>query len=115
MPNIATAAKRGVGIGSFTIQTFDHVGHSVKGVVSDDIAEQVLRRRRAFGARVRKEREARKLSQERLAENAGLGRVTVVRMELGTQSTGLDHLYLIADALGISLSELVRDQPHPPD
>lgn len=75
----------------------------------DPIPEHVMRRRRVVGARIREMRTARRMSQERLAEEAGLGRVTVVRIELGTQSARLDHLYLIADALGVPLSQLVRE------
>jgi transcriptional regulator with XRE-family HTH domain len=78
-------------------------------VVSDQVPEHLLRRRRTVGARIRQAREARELSQEKLAELSGLGRVTIVRTELGLQSARLDHLYLIADALGVPLSHLVRD------
>lgn len=61
------------------------------------------------GMRIRDAREELRLSQERLAERAELSRVTVVRIELGTQSARLDHLFRIADALGIALSHLVRE------
>lgn len=76
---------------------------------SRDIPESLLRRRRMVGMRIRDAREELRLSQERLAERAELSRVTVVRIELGTQSARLDHLFRIADALGIALSHLVRE------
>lgn len=71
--------------------------------------EHLLARRRVVGRRIREAREERRLSQERLAEHADLSRVTVVRIELGTHAARLDHLYLIADALGVPLSYLVRE------
>lgn len=74
-----------------------------------EIPEYLLARRRAVGRRIREAREGREWSQERLAEYAELSRVTVVRIELGVQSARLDHLYLIADALGVPLSHLVRE------
>jgi transcriptional regulator with XRE-family HTH domain len=78
-------------------------------VHSDETQERLLKRRRIVGVRIREAREALHLSQERLAEEAGLSRVTVVRIELGTQVPRLDHLYLIADALRLPLSHLVRE------
>lgn len=78
-------------------------------MVSRKIPEHLLQRRRVVGGRIRHAREGRRLSQERLAEASGLARVTVVRIELGLQAARLDHLYLIADALGVPLSQLVRE------
>jgi transcriptional regulator with XRE-family HTH domain len=78
-------------------------------VVSRNIPEHLLQRRRVVGVRIRQVREGRRLSQEKLAELADLSRVTVVRIELGTQSARLDHLFQIADALGVPLSHLVKD------
>lgn len=68
----------------------------------------VLRQRRAIGDHVRAERTRQKLTQERLAENAGLDRKTVNRIEQGSYSTLVDHLALIAHALNVPLADLVR-------
>lgn len=69
----------------------------------------VLEQRRAIGDNIRAERVRQKLSQERLAELAGgLDRKTVNRIEQGSHATLIDHLALIARALGVPLSELVR-------
>lgn len=38
----------------------------------------------------------------------GLDRKTINRIEQGTHSTLVDHLLLIADALGVPLADLVR-------
>lgn len=67
----------------------------------------VLTRRRAIGDNIRATRTARGLSQEKLAELAGLDRKTVNRIEQGTHSTLLDHLLLIAHALGVPPAELI--------
>jgi transcriptional regulator with XRE-family HTH domain len=56
--------------------------------------------RRLFGARLRQLREDAKLSQEALAEAAGLDRKTVSRLEGGVHSTLLDHVFTLAAALG---------------
>lgn len=70
--------------------------------------DRVLQRRRAIGDNVRAERMRQTLTQERLAELAGLDRKTVNRIEQGAYSTLVDHLTLIADALGVPLADLVR-------
>lgn len=61
------------------------------------------------GRRVRDLRDERHMSQYQLAALAGISRDSVYRTELATHSTGLDHLTLIADALGVPLSQLVRE------
>jgi transcriptional regulator with XRE-family HTH domain len=70
--------------------------------------DRVLERRRAIGDNIRAERTRRKLTQERLAEAAGLDRKTINRIEQATHATLIDHLILIADALGVPLGDLVR-------
>ncbi|MFJ8784941.1 helix-turn-helix transcriptional regulator [Streptomyces sp. NPDC102476] len=59
----------------------------------------VLVRRRALGDRIREVRRERKLSQERLAELAGLDRQAVNRIEQGHQSPVLDNLIRLAVVL----------------
>lgn len=68
----------------------------------------LLDRRRAVGDRIRAVRTEAGITQETLAERSGLDRKTIVRTEGGTHSTLLDHLLLIARALGRPLSDLVR-------
>ncbi|MFF8901648.1 helix-turn-helix domain-containing protein [Streptomyces lydicus] len=69
----------------------------------------VLAHRRAIGDRIRDLRTERCLSQERLAEAAGVSRYSVYRAENGTHATSIDHLIQIADALGVPLAALVSD------
>jgi transcriptional regulator with XRE-family HTH domain len=53
------------------------------------------------GRTVRRLRTARGWSQTTLAERAGLGRVTVARIEGGTQDVTLSTLGALATALGV--------------
>lgn len=74
---------------------------------SDPPPDWVLSRRRAIGDAIRAARGRRRLSQEKLGELAGLDRKTINRVEQGVHATSIDHLLLIADALGVPLPELV--------
>jgi len=68
----------------------------------------VLVRRRAIGDNLRAARLERNLSQEKLAELAGLDRQAINRIELGHQAALIDNLIRIADALDTPLADLVR-------
>ena len=60
---------------------------------------EIQQRREAFGKSMKKIRMQAKISQERLAEIAGLDRKTISRIENGHLSPSLDNLWAIADAL----------------
>ncbi len=66
-------------------------------------------RRLAFGKAVRTRRKALGLSQERLAERAGCDRQSINRVENAAYSPSLDRVFRLADALGVSLSDLFTD------
>ncbi|MFF5416276.1 helix-turn-helix domain-containing protein [Streptomyces misionensis] len=68
----------------------------------------MLQRRRAVGARIRAVRLHTNLTQERLAEAAGMDRQAINRIEQGRASPLLDNLIRIADALDVPLADLVR-------
>jgi transcriptional regulator with XRE-family HTH domain len=68
----------------------------------------VLVHRRVIGDRIRAARLHANLTQEKLAELAGMDRQTINRVEQGHQSPILDNLIRIADAIGVPLSDLVR-------
>ena len=74
----------------------------------DPIPEWVLQRRRTIGSRTRAARLDRELTQEQLAERVGLDRKTINRLENGTYSPLVDHLLLVAQALGIDIADLLR-------
>jgi transcriptional regulator with XRE-family HTH domain len=59
-----------------------------------------------FGRRVRALRTARGQSQETFAEACGIDRTYISGIERGKRNVGLKNIAVIAQALGISLSEL---------
>ncbi len=63
----------------------------------------------AFGRAVRKLRVAKGLSQERLAELAGIHRTYVGDVERGVRNVSLINMSKIAAALDVALSQLVRE------
>jgi len=59
-----------------------------------------------LGARIREIRKRRKLSQEMLAERAGISAQYVSNIERGKENPTLDLLLRLADALKVSLGEM---------
>lgn len=59
-----------------------------------------------FGRRIRTLRAARGMSQEQLADAAGVHRTYVSSLERGQRNVGLDNIYTLADALDVSPSKL---------
>ncbi|MGW2544553.1 helix-turn-helix transcriptional regulator [Kitasatospora sp. NPDC001574] len=66
--------------------------------------------RRETGARIRRARRLQGLTQEALAERAGLDRKTVGGLEGGTASAGHDQLARVAWALGLPVWRLFWDE-----
>jgi len=62
-----------------------------------------------FGARVRAERERLGVSQEELADRAGLHRTYLGGVERGERNVGLLNVLRIARALGVAPSALLKD------
>lgn len=63
----------------------------------------------AFGRAVRRLRENRGLSQEKLAELAAIHRTYIGDVERGTRNIALVNMTRIAKALGTSLSRVIAD------
>lgn len=63
----------------------------------------------AFGETVRRRREAIGLSQEALADQAGIHRTYVSSIELGKVRVGLDIAKRVADGLGLPLHQLLKE------
>ncbi|MGW1463822.1 helix-turn-helix domain-containing protein [Streptomyces sp. NPDC002308] len=72
--------------------------------------DRVLARRRAVGDRIRAARLHASLTQEAVSLRAGIGLDSYNRIERGHASPRLDSLIRIADAIGVPLSDLVRDE-----
>jgi transcriptional regulator with XRE-family HTH domain len=62
-----------------------------------------------FGNKVRDLRKERDLSQEKFADECGLHRTYIGGVERGERNPTLTTLKRIADALHISLDELLKD------
>ena len=61
----------------------------------------------AFGKRVREVRKAKGISQERLAEIAGIDRSYMGNIERGEKNITLKKAYEICDALDVEIKDLV--------
>nr|QJS05475.1 transcriptional regulator, XRE-family [Psychrobacter sp.] len=61
----------------------------------------------AFGKRVREVRKARGISQEKLAEMAGIDRSYMGNVERGEKNITLKKIYEICDALQIDIKLLI--------
>jgi len=72
--------------------------------------DHVLARRRAAGDRIRAARLAAGLTQQAVAERTGMDRATYNRIEQGHSSPLLDSLFLISDAIGTPLADLMREE-----
>jgi transcriptional regulator with XRE-family HTH domain len=63
---------------------------------------------RKVGRRIQKLRQERGWSQEKLAEEAGLHRTYIGQVERAEKSMGLENLFRVAKALGVTASTLVQ-------
>lgn len=64
--------------------------------------------RKAFGTRIRELRLATGMTQEAFADHCGFARTYMSRIETGGANPSLDAIKVLADALGIELSELLK-------
>jgi len=64
--------------------------------------------RKTFGQRVRDLRHAQGFSQEAFADRCGFVRTYMSRIETGTANPSLEAAKVLADGLGLSLSELLQ-------
>jgi transcriptional regulator with XRE-family HTH domain len=60
------------------------------------------------GERIAKLRKTRGFTQDQFAEATGLNRTHLYRLETGQQSMTLKTLKLVADALGIRITQILR-------
>ena len=67
------------------------------------------RLRRVFAANLRAQRQLRNLSQEGLADRAGLHRTYVSSVERGERNVSIDNIERLSNALDIDPSILIQD------
>lgn len=63
--------------------------------------------RQRFGANVRRLRQAKGLSQEGLAQMAGIHRTYIGAVERGERNVSIDNMERIAAAVGVSIADLL--------
>lgn len=68
--------------------------------------------RELFATRLRQIRLAKGLSQEALADLAGLHRTYVGSVERSERNVSIDNMERLANALEVDISELLRAQKH---
>lgn len=73
----------------------------------DDYTEHEKNQIRAVGRQIAAERTKVEMSQEALAERAGISRKSLSRYEQGERDATLGTLVSIADALGMPLTQLL--------
>ncbi|CAL9352793.1 hypothetical protein SUDANB1_00495 [Streptomyces sp. enrichment culture] len=74
----------------------------------DPLPDWVPRRRAQIGLQIREARRRAHLSQMQLGERIGRDNKTISRWENALTAPDLTDLLLIADALGVPLSDLVQ-------
>ena len=75
----------------------------------DNVDEIALEGQRKFALRLRGLRRESDLSQQRLAELSGVGRVTIARIEAAAQSPRLETIQRLAAAMGYPVQALMMD------
>ena len=86
---------------------WDFARHYCDASYRPAVEAMAMRGRHTLGRRVRRLRNSAGLSQDALAGAAGIGPVTVVRLEKGEQTPRYKTLGAIAKALGVGVSELL--------
>jgi len=70
-----------------------------------------MNERERIGLRIKELRTSANLSQEKLAELAGVGQGHIARIEQGKYSTGIDVLAKIAEALNVKIDFISLHRP----
>lgn len=75
--------------------------------VLEPVPDRILAYRRAVGERIRRARDRAGITQEALGKQVDLARNTISNIELGRHSPRLDSLAMIAEALGVTVHDLL--------
>lgn len=71
-----------------------------------EVKTRNLKKLKAFGSNIRKIRNSKELTQEQLADLAGVSENTIATLETGKLNTTVATCFDIAKALGIAVTEL---------
>ena len=88
---------------------WDFARHYCDASYRPAVEAMAMRGRHILGQRVRRLRNSAGLCQDALARAAGIGRVTLVRLEKGEQTPRYKTLSAVARVLGVDVSELLVD------
>ena len=88
---------------------WDFARHFGDAEYRDRMAQETLRGQRKFAERLRRLRREADLSQQKLADLSGVGRVTIARIEAAAQSPRLDTIQKLASAMGYPIQALMMD------
>ncbi len=88
---------------------WDFARYSGDAEYRERMAEEGLRGRRRFAERLRRLRREADMSQQRLADLSGVGRVTIARLEGAGQSPKLDTIQKLAVGMGYPVQALLMD------
>ncbi|MCB0277857.1 MAG: helix-turn-helix transcriptional regulator [Calditrichaeota bacterium] len=67
----------------------------------------------AFGVVLKKLREEKNLSRAKLGQLSGIDRTHISRLEKGERGPTIESIYMLANALGISGSEMLKKMENP--
>lgn len=67
-----------------------------------------------FSISLKKARETKRISQERLEKASGISQAAISKIESGVASPTIYTAQKLAEALGVSLVELITGEPYPP-
>ena len=87
---------------------WDYLRHFVDEGYATRSKQVAVQGRQALGKRIKGLRMAAGLTQAGLAEQAGISRVTLARIELGTQSPRWETLVALSRALKVPVARLLR-------
>ena len=88
---------------------WDFARHFGDAEYRDRMEEEAMRGRRKFAERLRRLRREVDMSQQRLADLSGVGRVTIARIEGAAQSPKLDTIQKLATGMGYPVQVLLMD------
>jgi len=90
---------------------WDFARHYCDSAYRPRVEAVAARGRQSIGERIRQMRTAAGMTQQQVASAAGIGRVTLVRLERGAQSPRYQTLVAVSQALGQPLAELLLAEP----